>query len=103
MDTLTLTLFLLIVPGPSALNISDFHHPVIFPLATSCCDTVLSADASFFYCSNSAAAEIRVFKNSGYSFEPFQTIYTPVRGCSVAVDGQGDRLFLGASTYVYVF
>ena len=102
MNTFALILILFVLPSCSTLDISQFNGPIILPLTSTCCDTTVSSDASFFYCSSNSAAEILVFKNSGHGFEPFETIHIPTRSCYLAIDEKEERLLYQASNRICV-
>ena len=103
MNICIVTLILLIISNCSDIDISKFNGPIIFPLAESCCDTTMSSNGSFFYCSGTQTLEIIIFKNFGHSFEPFETISVPIRGCYIAISEKEDQVLYEADTHIFVF
>ena len=75
MNTLSLNL-LLLLSICSALDMTKFHGPIVFTLAFSCYDSLISSDALYFYCSQDGEKRVEVFKNSGSGFEPHAIVET---------------------------
>ena len=103
MNTFTLIFILCWSLNCTAFNISQFNGPIINTLTSGCCDSVLSSNASFFYCSPGTKDRIEIFKNSGNGFEPFETILTPPKTCFFDVVEDEEKVYVGVMRFMHVF